>query len=89
MKRLIHAGIAALLLAGCATQTDRIAWAQRDAEDMIAIYGPACVRLGYKADSDGWRDCILRMSTRDAYRYSTYPWTASNCFGPGYYCSGW
>lgn len=88
MKRLICIAAAAIL-AGCATPADRAAQAQRDMDEMIATYGPACERLGYKASSDTWRDCILRLSTKDAYeRYRTYPWT-TNCFGHrGFYqCS--
>lgn len=88
MKTLLIAGIAAVL-AGCATPADRAGQAQRDVEEMVATYGPACEKLGYKASTDGWRDCILRLSTKDAYeRYRSYPWT-STCFGhPGFYqCS--
>jgi len=88
MKTLIYAGMLALL-AGCASPAERAAQAQRDVEEMISTYGPACERLGYKADSDAWRDCLLRLSTKDAYeRYRTYPWT-TNCFGHhGFYqCS--
>ncbi len=91
MKRWIYAGLAAALLGGCATQAERTAWAQRDVEQMIVTYGPACERLGYKGETDAWRDCILRLATKDAYeRYTTYPWT-SNCFGhAGFYqCSMW
>lgn len=88
MKTLI-AACAAVLLAGCATPAERAAQAQRDVDEMMATYGPACERLGYKKASDVWRDCILRLNTADAYqRYRSYPWTTS-CFGsPGFYqCS--
>ncbi|MGE5466910.1 MAG: hypothetical protein ACM3Y9_05740 [Ignavibacteria bacterium] len=81
--------LAAAVLAACATPADRAAQAQREAEEMIATYGPACQRLGYKADSDAWRDCILRLSTRDAYeRYRVAP-SITNCIGQhGFYqCS--
>lgn len=81
--------VLAAVLAGCATPADRAAQAQRDVEEMIVTYGPACERLGYKAESDSWRDCILRLNTKDAYeRYRSYPWT-TQCFGSrGFYqCS--
>ena len=36
-----------LMLAGCAT-----------AENRIAQYGPFCEGLGYRLDTDQWRNCI-------------------------------
>lgn len=70
-----------LFLAGCATQAERAAQVQRDVEQMVQVYGPGCERLGYKADTDPWRECVLRLATRDSYeRYSRYPVTAS-CIG--------
>lgn len=71
----------AALLAGCATPAERAARVERDVEEMIAIYGPACERLGYKGDTDTWRDCILRLNARDHYeRYSRSP-TTTSCIG--------
>ena len=68
-------------IAGCATQADRSAQMQREVDDMIAVYGPACEKLGYKGATDQWRDCVLRMSNKDAVaRYSTAPSTTT-CFG--------
>jgi len=69
------------LLASCATQADRTARVQREVDEMIATYGPACEKLGYKSDSDPWRDCVVRLSSKDdAARYSRVP-TTSSCFG--------
>lgn len=57
--------------AGCQTQAQRAAQVQRDVDDMIAVYGPGCEKLGYKADSDGWRECIIKLATKDDIdRYS-------------------
>lgn len=74
--------IAALLgLAGCATPDQRAVQVQAEVEQMIATYGPACERLGYKADDDRWRDCVLRLAARDdRRRYSRLP-TTTSCFG--------
>lgn len=70
-----------LLLYGCATQTDRAAQQQREVDEMIAVYGPACEKLGTARDSEQWRSCILSMDTRDAIqRYRTSP-TTTTCFG--------
>jgi len=69
------------LSAGCATQADRSAQMQREVDDMIAVYGPACEKLGYAKGSDVWRDCVLRLNTNDTIaRYSTAP-TTTTCFG--------
>src|SRR3981189_2633754 len=54
-----------MFVAGCVTQAERAAQVQRDVDDMILVYGPGCEKLGYKTDSDPWRDCVLRLSTKD------------------------
>lgn len=71
----------AALLASCATPAERAAQVQREVEQMIEVYGPACEKLGYKADTDPWRDCILRLNAQERYeRYSRMP-TATSCIG--------
>lgn len=70
-----------LLLGACATQADRAAQQQREVDDMIAVYGPACQKLGYQADTESWRSCILSMDTKNAIeRFRTSP-TTTTCFG--------
>lgn len=72
-----------LWVAGCATPTpaERAAEMQREIDEMIQIYGPACEKLGYKNGTDKWRDCILRMSAKEAQqRYRSMP-TTTSCFG--------
>lgn len=67
----------ALLLSACATPQERAARKQAEMAEMIAVYGPACDRLGYAQQSDQWRDCIINLSTKDdVQRYGNYP-------GPG------
>jgi len=56
---------APLLLSGCATQAERAAAVQHDVDDMIQVYGPGCERLGYKPDTDAWRDCVLNLANRE------------------------
>ena len=68
-----------LVVAGCATQAERAAQVQREVEQMIQLYGPGCEKLGYKSDSDPWRECVLRLAQRDD-RYNRYP-ISTNCFG--------
>lgn len=71
----------AALLASCATPAERAAQVQREVEQMIEVYGPACEKLGYNADTDQWRDCILRLNAQERYeRYSRMP-TSTSCIG--------
>ena len=81
-----------LALAACTTPQERAAQAQADVERMMAIYGPACVRLGYAAQSDAWRSCVINLSTKyDLQRYGPSPgyygWGPG--WGPGYWRGGW
>jgi hypothetical protein len=69
------------LLTACTTQAERTARVQREVDEMIATYGPACEKLGYRRDAEPWRDCVLRLSAKDtAERYSRTP-TTTSCFG--------
>ena len=70
-----------LLSTGCATQADRAAQMQREVDDMIAVYGPACEKLGYANGSDPWRNCVVRLNTKETIaRYSTAQ-MMTTCFG--------
>ena len=68
-----------IFLAGCVTQAERAAQVQRDVDDMIRVYGPGCEKLGYKPDSDLWRDCVLRLATKDSLERRDF--TTTNCIG--------
>jgi outer membrane biogenesis lipoprotein LolB len=68
-----------LLVTGCATQAERAAQVQREVEQMIELYGPGCEKLGYRADTDQWRECVLKLAHRDD-RYNRYP-ISTNCIG--------
>ena len=63
--RLVVLSALLLLLGGCATQAERAAAVQRDVDDMVAVYGPGCEKLGYKPATDAWRECVLRLATND------------------------
>lgn len=89
MRRLILC--AALALAGCATPQERAARAQADMERDMTLYGPACLRLGYSADSDQWRACVLQLAAKEDIRYNSYPspyyggygrWRGGGFWGP-------
>lgn len=61
----VLACLAPLLTACAVTPEERAARMQADMAQMIAVYGPACTRLGYAADGDPWRQCVLQLSTKD------------------------
>ena len=85
MTKSIVVLAAAAMLAACATPEQRAADARAEMEAMMATYGPACERLGFRPDDDRWRDCVLRMAARDDMRYSRYP-LSTTCFGSrGFY----
>lgn len=70
----------ALATVACSTPQERAAQMQAEMANMIVVYGPACAHLGYAANSDPWRACILSLSTKDdLMRYGP---------SPGYY-PGW
>jgi hypothetical protein len=70
----------ALVLSACASTGDPSAQWQREVDQMVQTYGPACDRLGYARDDDKWRDCVLKLADRDQRRYATFP-RHTTCFG--------
>jgi hypothetical protein len=80
MRRYGLPALLATLLLGCTTPAERAANVQKEVEEMIRVYGPACEKLGFTRDTDTWRECILRLSTRDEIRYQTRP-TTTTCVG--------
>ncbi|TAK42675.1 MAG: hypothetical protein EPO27_16540 [Betaproteobacteria bacterium] len=68
----------AAVLAGCATPAERAAQAEREIDEMIQVYGPACERLGYRGGTDPWRDCVLRLNANETYRRTP---ATTTCFG--------
>lgn len=84
---------AALLLSACATPQERAARKQAEMAEMIAVYGPACDRLGFAQQTDQWRSCIISLSTKDeVQRYGNTgyggPWSG-RYWGGGYWGRGW
>ena len=77
--RALAVSILMVFVAGCATQAERAAQVQREVEEMIRVYGPGCEKLGFKADSDQWRDCVLRLATKDSLERRDF--TTTNCIG--------
>ncbi len=76
--------LAALLLAACSTPQERAAYMQRQADDMVTVYGPACERLGYSPNTDQWRGCVLHLNSQEEMRnYLSYPYFYGD--GPGFW----
>lgn len=95
MRQLIIVAASALLLAGCTTPQERAARNQADMDRIMVEYGPACNRLGYAANTDPWRNCLLQLSTKDDIeRYGSSTriyggfgrghWGAGGMWGPGW-----
>ena len=66
-------------VASCATPEQRAARVEQEVAVMTQEYGPGCERLGYKADTDPWRDCVLRLATKSALERREIMTT--NCIG--------
>lgn len=62
------------VLAACATPSQQAAEVEREVERMMTVYGPACEKLGFKSQTDLWRNCIVNLNMKDelerARRYS-------------------
>ncbi len=84
MRKLIMAGLGALLLAGCTTPQQRAANMQAEMNEMMVVYGPACAQLGYPANSDQWRNCVLQLSTKEEIERTGYP-SYSAAYGRGHW----
>jgi len=81
MVRFLAALAIATALGGCMTTAERSAQMQAEIDDMVAVYGPACDKLGFQASTDPWRNCVLGLSAQKTReRYYASPRT-STCFG--------
>ena len=78
MRNLIAFSLA-VLLAGCASQAELAAQQEREVDRMINVYGPGCEKLGFQRNTDLWRDCVLRLATKDSLEQWNFP-TVINCF---------
>jgi hypothetical protein len=88
-RQLLILATLAALLCGCATTAERAAQMQAEIDDMVAVYGPACEKLGFQAGADPWRNCVLGLSAQKSReRYLASP-RSSTCWGHrGFYsCS--
>ena len=74
MRKFMMAGLGTLLLlSACTTPQQRAAAKQAEMSEMMVVYGPACSRLGYGVNSDQWRECVLKLSTKDELERLGHP----------------
>ncbi len=86
MRTFIIAMATMASLAACSTPAEQAASAQRDIDHKVAVYGPACDKLGYTANSDQWRNCVLQLSgEQEARSYASYPYYPYHYRGFWYY----
>jgi hypothetical protein len=65
MRTMILAAASALCLLGCASPQEQAMKQQAQMDRMMAEYGPACTQLGYPANSDLWRNCVLQLDAKN------------------------
>lgn len=88
MGKLIKVCLGALVLAGCTTPEQRAMRMQAEMNEMMVVYGPACGRLGYAANSDQWRNCVLQLSAKEeAERHGHPHWSVG--YGRGRWAGYW
>jgi hypothetical protein len=77
---IVTVSIAAFLASCTTTPAEQAVQKQQEADRMHVVYGPACEKLGFKRDTDPWRNCVIGLSQKDAIaRHS------NNAYSPPYY----
>jgi hypothetical protein len=75
MLRYLILLLTAIFATACTTPEQRAANMQAEMGQMMQIYGPACAQLGFAANSDQWRSCVLQLSVKaDMDRYGAHPY---------------
>lgn len=83
MRALILTAASAIFLLGCATPQERAMKQQAEMERMMAVYGPACIQLGFAPNTDRWRGCIVQLAGRDGADRSGVSTSLFGGFGSG------
>ncbi|MEH6434019.1 hypothetical protein [Massilia sp. DD77] len=77
MRAMILTAASAFCLLGCMTPQEKALKQQAEMDRMMAEFGPACVQLGYAANSDPWRNCVLQLAAKDG----KYEGVSTSIFG--------
>ena len=84
MKSLLPILLVTALLAACATTPEeRQAAAEREANRLKQTYGQTCEQLGYQAETDKWRDCLLELENQRLME--RMDWYYPGYYSPFYY----
>lgn len=59
MKLTIALTLGSLILAGCATPEQQAARFEQIFEYRVQTYGASCEKIGFKRDTDPWRQCVM------------------------------
>jgi len=78
----------AFLAAACSTPQEKAARMQAEMTQLMTVYGPACTQLGYTANSDPWRQCVLHLSTREELQRMGSNSGVYGGWGPGHWRGG-
>ena len=65
MRIVILTVVSAFCLLGCSTPQEQARKQQAEMDRMMTEYGPACTQLGYPANSDLWRNCVLQLDAKN------------------------
>ena len=60
---LMTASVVCLL--GCTTPQEKAMKQQAEMDRMMVEYGPACTQLGFIANSDPWRNCVVQLAAKN------------------------
>ena len=83
MRAFLLMTASAVCLLGCATPQEQAMKKQAEMDRMMAEYGPACVQLGFAANTDPWRNCVVQSATRDGTNRSGISTSIFGAFGSG------
>lgn len=83
-KRLLFVTLLALIGACATTPEEERANAEREAARLKQTYGYTCEQLGYEAETNKWRDCLLELENQRLMQQQMMM-DRMNWYGPGFY----
>jgi hypothetical protein len=83
MRVLITMAASVCCLLGCATPQEKALQQQAEMDRMMAEYGPACTQLGFAANSDPWRNCVVQLAAKNGAGRGGISTSIFGAFGSG------
>jgi len=83
MRAFLLMTASAVCLLGCATPQEQAMKKQAEMDRMMAEYGPSCEQLGFAANTDPWRNCVVQLATRNGTNRSGISTSIFGAFGSG------